>query len=625
MLMGNKSFLGLSSMFFVLVLMVWGGSSVAVFSEPLTAAEIQRFRDDLGVDLSATQQTNLAKIVKPDGVWPAWRSDAVARIEQYRKADLQVRVVDKNGLPVPGASVRIYQCTNAFRFGGLLNLYNWSDNKDGYREVVPKLFNAVGAQNALKPKITNKHSLLPAFFEWAQTNNLPVRGHLLIWPGSGSLPYRDPYKVQQALDALLDAQSQTNPPPSEAEIATLKTNLIDIVNFQISDWASKWPVYEWDVVNEPLEKHDIENALEDDEQMVHWFKLAETNTVLPECKLLINEYQIISAKSWKPPSNSWSFEARTQRYRTKIDRVIAGGGRIDRIGFQSRFKYGHVDPALVSDHLAYYETTYPNIELVGTEFEILDGGASNEFLRAQMTEELLTTYYSHPKVTGLNVWTFKSGVSNAMCDSSGNLKLNALVWYYLHRIRFSTDESRQTEVDGAVKVRGFKGDYQIEVEFDGQVYSSNLSLTHAQTNTIALSDLSISEHCYKGWIGRYPAMGSLSNRLDDADGDGVPNLAEYAMGSLPDDATSVPDSLRIALSAGEMRCIFPRRVDAVSRGLYYRLETTTNLFDDTSWATNGVVELGRRTLEDDRFEVVTNAFPGELLNHIFIRLRAEYR
>jgi len=34
-----------------------------------------------------------------------WRKAAADRIEKYRKADLTVRVVDKDGKPVPGATI----------------------------------------------------------------------------------------------------------------------------------------------------------------------------------------------------------------------------------------------------------------------------------------------------------------------------------------------------------------------------------------------------------------------------------------------------------------------------------------------------------------------------------------
>ena len=600
-------------------------SALMAFSAALTPEEVQKFQDDLGIVLTTSQQTEIAEIVKPTGEWPAWRSNAVERIEQNRKADLQLQVVDKAGLPVPDALIHIQQKNSSFRFGGILNLYNWFDNKDGYRDIIQKLFNSLGTQNALKPKITNKHGLLPPFFEWAETNNIPVRGHLLIWPGSGSLPYRSPYEVQQALDELRDTQSQTNPPPSDAEIATLKSNLIDVVDFQITDWASKWPVYEWDVINEPLEKRDIQNALDDYGQMARWFKMADTNKVKANCKLAINEYQIISAKWWKPPSNGWSFESRTARYQTEIDRVIADGGRVDLIGFQSRFKYGHMDPALVSDRLAFYENAYPNIKLVGTEFEILNSGAiSNEFNRAQMTEEILTTYFSHPQVTGLNVWTFRSSVDNAMCDISGNLKLNALVWYYLHRIRFATDKTQETNLDGTTAIRAFKGDYQIKIEFNGKTYLSNLTLTNAQSATLVLDDLSISGHRYAKWLEQHPSMGALSNRLDDADGDGVLNLAEYATGSSPDDPASLPSSIKFSVSNRQVRCVFPRRTDAASRGLRYWLETSTNLFDSSSWNSNGIVETGCGAVSN-HFESVTNSIPMGEAGQVFIRLRTKYR
>ena len=595
-------------------------------ARPLSPEEIQRFQDDLGIVLSADQKAEIAQIVKPDAPWPAWRSNAVARIEQARMANLHLEVVDRNGMPVSDAVVRARLRRNAFVFGGVLDLYNWNGQGEGYRSLVKTLFNGLGAQNGLKPKITNKHGLLPGFFEWAQTNGLPVRGHLLIWPGSGSLPYRDPYRVQQALDALRNAQNETNNPPPATEIEQLKSNLVDVVDFQIRDWASKWSVYEWDVINEPLEKRDVQNALEDYGQMARWFKNAETNAVLPGCKLAINEYQIISAKWWKPPSNGWSFESRTARYRTEIDRVVAGGGRLDVIGFQSRFKYGHIDPALVSDRLAFYETAYPDKSLAGTEFEIKDYGAiSNEFSRAQMTEELLTVYYSHPRVAGLNVWTFMRDVPNAMCRPDGTLKLNGLVWYYLHRIRYATDETRRTDPDGAALVRGFKGDYDLVVDFAGQTYSAACVLTNDCVATVVLSDLSIPAYRYDEWLSDHPGIGAQSNRLADADGDGACNLAEYAVGSAPDDATSRPGSPRLEPTpSGRMQCVFSRRTDARSRGLRYWLEISTNLFDAGAWTTNGIAESGSGTPESG-FEPTTNLISDGSAQHVFFRLRAEYR
>ena len=56
-----------------------------------------------------------------------------------------------------------------------------------------------------------------------------------------------------------------------------------------------WPVYEWDVVNEANGNNRIQGLIGDD-QMAEWFKLAASNSVLPNCGLALNEYNLISAR-----------------------------------------------------------------------------------------------------------------------------------------------------------------------------------------------------------------------------------------------------------------------------------------------------------------------------------------
>ena len=74
------------------------------------------------------------------------------------------------------------------------------------------------------------------------------------------------------------------------------------------------------------------------------------------------------------------------------------------------------------------------------------------------------TYFSHSKVTGLSQWTYMRDVEQAMCSYDGAIKLNALVWFYVHRMRYNTDETRITDASGRATVRGFKGLYDITVQ-----------------------------------------------------------------------------------------------------------------------------------------------------------------
>jgi GH35 family endo-1,4-beta-xylanase len=475
----------------------------SAYGGSLTAAEVAQIEAALGITLSNNDITQLSAIVYPANT-PSWRSDAYARIDAHRKAELDIRVVDQNGAPVEGAEVEVQLRSSSFKFGGILNLKDFTDEDSNlqittnkYRNLFLALFNSAGLDNGLKPKQrASNEALLPGFIAWAQSNNVPVRGHNLIWPGTpgnNHLPDELPdtpasYSVLSKVAAVETALTNGS---SQPVIDTLKSDLRSEINYMIGSWASKWPVYEWDVINEPISNYRVQELLGYPE-MAEWFKVAETNAVDPSCRLLINDYQIISARS--EALDPGHYTSRKAGYMTNINHVIDNGGRLDRIGFQSRFKFERPDPAAIYSRLQDFGNAY-GLEMAGTEFEVVDTDPPDstffpynytEQERAQITEEVLTTYFSHPLVSGLNAWTYMKNVSNSMCYYDGTVKLNGLVWYYLHRIRYNTDAVLASGPDGRTGLRAFKGDYNINVRYKGRSYSSALVHTNNQQIVISL-------------------------------------------------------------------------------------------------------------------------------------------
>ncbi len=55
-----------------------------------------------------------------EGGGEPWRQQADRRIDELRKADLEIRVVDASGNPLSGVSVHVEQRRHAFRFGGIV-------------------------------------------------------------------------------------------------------------------------------------------------------------------------------------------------------------------------------------------------------------------------------------------------------------------------------------------------------------------------------------------------------------------------------------------------------------------------------------------------------------------------
>lgn len=489
----------------------------------LTGGEIAQIETALGVTLSSNDVSQLSEIVYPTNM-PQWRIDAYNRINTHRKADLDIRVVDQNGDPVEGAEISVKLKSNDFKFGGICNVMDLTDasgnlsaegaTSNDWQRIVTNLFNAVGLNNGFKPKITGQHKYIPGFLSWANAHSLPVRGHTLMWPGGGTVADLDSgvpgvdygdhlsnantsdYAHYNVLGAVDIYKNSTRGP---ADKAALKAE----VDGEIAEWASQWDVYEWDVMNEVVGNTLLQEIL-GYEQMAEWFKIAESNKVSAGTGLLINEYKIISADY---TDGDEQYDSRKATYTERINSVITNGGPITGIGFQSRYKYGHIDPAIVCSRLDDFATFYPDMTFSGTEFEIMDGqltGGTNyvysEFTRAQMTEEIMTVYFSHDQVKALNAWSFMSATTDipeekaaALAWYDGSVKLNGLVWYYLHRIRYSTDAELASGLDGHTGLRAFKGDYEVTVTYKGQELVSSLTLTNDESVVMTLSSTTVDD------------------------------------------------------------------------------------------------------------------------------------
>lgn len=430
----------------------------------LTASELNQIQTELGVTLDLNRQIDLATLVKPVTTQP-WRADAEARIEQNRKADLNITVVNASGGPVPNATVEVKLKRKSFLFGGVLDLTEFSTGVTGgmtsgtYRTIPPKYFDAVGLNNALKPRqsfyqnpAVNTDRLENEFFPWCASIDMPCRGHLLQWPGLDHMSAPVEAKVVE-IETVLSGGGT----PTQTQLDELRA----LVDNEISTWAARWPVYQWDVVNEVLSNHRIQDIMGPDE-ITRWFQLAQTASNAaghPDTGRVLNEFQIISANA------ATNGASRIASFKNQIQYLLDHNAPLTGLGFQSRFKFRREDPALLYSRLEQFAVY--NKDMIGTEFEVVpneDGSFTpDENLRGQITEEVMTTYFSHPKVTGLFAWEFASTEERALLNPDGSPRLNALVWYYLNRIRYSTRATLTTNAQGQASIRGFKGDYEIIV------------------------------------------------------------------------------------------------------------------------------------------------------------------
>ena len=592
----------------------------------LTPAEIARIESDLEITLDAATASDLAAIVKPDAP-DTWHTNALAQIDQHRKADMALTVRDRWGHPLPSAQVDVRLKHKKFRFGGVLSRFRFNTPSSSidrrYQRLALKFFDASGLNNGLKLKLNASGSHLSQFFEWNQTNGISARGHLLIWPGTGGGSHL-PKNVRDIIQDIY-ATAVTNADGSVTYDEQLKADLRAASYDMVSNWASQWPVYEWDVYNEPFGNHEIQEILDDYGMAGTWFRLARTNAVYSNCGLFINDNRMVSALS------ASQYNYRTGIYKGYIDELVASNAPITGIGFQARFRFDYASqggPQLVTDRLNDFGNRY-GLAMAGTEFHLpatTGGFAPSDQRRAEMTEEIMTAFFAHPLVTGLNAWTFQAGDPDQgpLLNDDWSVPLNGLVWHYLNRIKYATKTNLLSAANGHAEVRAFKGEYEILVHSGTNDYATGLNLAAAMNETI-YTDLPSPDSDGDGLPDAYENLFAGLSPTDpsdagsDPDGDGLSTRCEYAQGTNPFDAAGGRTNAPSLVASGptSVTLSFARREGMEDQKLVFRFYRNDDLSATNAWTLfDPAAPDAGYVLESASTNEITDAY-GRIFRHVY--------
>lgn len=378
-----------------------------------------------------------------------WRVVALKRIEEVRKGPLRVIVKDSDGRPVPDAKVSITLTRHEFAFGSVLAPGQVVGQKtpppvrECYKEAFLRLFDYAVFPNELKWKHYQKlgRKTIPPTLDWLEANDVPVRGHCLIWPAWRRLP-------------------PELRPELENDPARLRQVTVDHVTEYVKRWLGR--VDEWDVMNEPKSQREFMDICGDD-VMVDWFKAARKAG--PDVTLYINDYAILAGMD----------TAHQDHYFNTIEYLLENGAPIDGIGLQGHFR-DPIAPYELMTRLDRFASFGKRLKITEFTFETPD-----EELQADFTRDLLTVAFSHPAVDGLMAWQFwpRGRHEHAVFyRPDGSLKPNGKVWEDLVRKEWSTRVQTRSDADGAVVTPAYYGQYEIKAA-DGAARRKQ-SVTHSR-------------------------------------------------------------------------------------------------------------------------------------------------
>ena len=380
-----------------------------------------------------------------------WRKAAAERIEKIRKGDLTVAVADAAGKPVPGAQVRVVQKKSAFGWGTAVDaghLLADGADADRYRATLLADFNKVVIENDLKWERWEKDRATGAkAVAWLREHGLPVRGHCLVWPGKKNLP--------QDVLALFAKPEELG--------ARIAGHIAEEVN------AFRGQLIEWDVLNEPFTNTDVQAVL-GDAVMIDWFKAARAAD--PSARLFINDYSILESGGRD--------SAHQDHYFKTIKLLQDGGAPVQGIGIQGHFSEDLTAIPRLIEILDRFATFGLPIQI--TEFDI---NTYDEQLQADYTRDFLTAMFAHESTSGVLVWGFWEKrhwiPASAFYRADWSPRLAAKVWKELTQKKWWTESTTKTDAAGAVKVRGFLGDYDVTVFANGKTTSKTVTLTRDGT------------------------------------------------------------------------------------------------------------------------------------------------
>lgn len=433
---------------------------------------------------SLPQQLNIENYIGSEPNAP-WRATADSRIEQHRKANMQIQVIDGQGNSINNANVRVEMIRHQFAFGSAIvsrNLANNSNFNSTYQNRILDLdgnghgFNWVVFENALKwdaweENWAGTNTETTNAVQWLANNDIEIRGHNLVWGRWSSLPN--------------DMQTNANNPTYLKN--RIDTRLSSMLNYQgISEY-----VKEWDVLNEIVHERDLEMAFQGTTNYTTGRELYteifnQTKIEDPAVISYINDYNVLNFGSTQGGDYL--------TYKSMLQEIIDDGGSVHGIGFQA-----HMGSALISPDSIYailddcYQTFGKDIKI--TEYDQSD--LIPDTLAAKYTGDFLKILFSHPVANGFLTWGFWDGAhwqGNApFFYQDWTPKPTLTTFNELVFNQWWTDSTLTTDASGNLTIRGFKGDYKITATVGGIDVIANLTLNDDLNTVIQLFPVNTQE------------------------------------------------------------------------------------------------------------------------------------
>ncbi|KAK7103964.1 uncharacterized protein [Littorina saxatilis] len=395
-----------------------------------------------GVDF-AVDQASVAEVTSDSN----WRKETDDVINRVRKSNINIVVTSPANIDKSAVKLRVVQTKKGFPFGATVDSWKYvNSSQQKYRDFIHTHFNWAVPGNALKWRQFDWHqphegpgdklyARAQSTIDGLRKAGLKVRGHNMVW----SVEQFIPEKIKQLSgQQLRDA---------------VKNHIQWTMN------VTKGTLEHWDVNNENLHGQWFQERLHDRDYDLELFRMMHQADPVP--KLFLNDYNVVAQG------------AATSAYLAQGQRFKNANVHMSGMGVQCHFfKDQEPNPSQIKRHLDTLATV--GVPLWATE---LDVQSADENTRADYIEKALRALYGHPAIEGIMFWSYggssPSSLQALVVDGSMTLTAAGRRVLDLLENQWMTDETHVLSQSGDhFTVRGFHGDYEMQVIYQGHQQSS---------------------------------------------------------------------------------------------------------------------------------------------------------
>ncbi|KAL5855320.1 hypothetical protein ACOSQ4_005122 [Xanthoceras sorbifolium] len=359
-----------------------------------------------------------------------WTSHQQQSINKIRKTNVRIKAVDKQGKPLPNATISIEQKAPGFPFGCAINKNILNNAR--YQNWFSSRFKVTTFENEMKWYSTEPsqgredYSVPDAMMQFAKRHNIAVRAHNIFW---------DDPKYQPGWVSSLS--------PADLTKATYKR-----INSIMSKY--KGQVIAWDVVNENLHFSFFESKLGPTASGVFYNK---AHLLDGATTLFMNEYNTI-----EDSGDRQSLPAKYLEKLREIQRFPGNANARMAIGLEGHFN---------KPNIPYMRSSIDTLAATGLPIWLTEVDVQNSPSQANDLEQILREAHSHPKVNGIVIWSaWNAGGCYRMCLTDNNFKNLAtgnVVDKLLHEWGSKASTAGATDAKGFFKASLFHGEYEVKI------------------------------------------------------------------------------------------------------------------------------------------------------------------